>query len=184
MLSYTDLHVTSNFSFLRGASHPEELVQEAAALGHACIAITDHNTLAGVVRAHVEAKKTGIRLIIGCHLVLQDGPDLLAYPTDKEAYARLSTMLSEGNLRTEKGQCLLYKKDVYQYKKGMKFIVIPPYQLNDQFDFDTGFKNDLWEYSQHLGSNLYLAMTRSYQAYDDKNFIAWHNCLKIVKCHW
>ncbi|MCH5688336.1 hypothetical protein LWM68_31180 [Niabella sp. W65] len=66
----------------------------------------------------------------------------------------------------------------------MKFIVIPPYQLNDQFDFDTGFKNDLWEYSQHLGSNLYLAMTRSYQAYDDKNFIAWHNCLKIVKCHW
>lgn len=167
---YTDLQVTSNFSFLRGASHPEELVQEAAALGHSCIAITDHNTLAGIVRAHVEAKKAGIRLIIGCHLVLQDGPDLLAYPTDKESYARLSTMLSEGNLRTEKGQCLLYKKDVYQYRKGIKFIATPPYQLNEHFDFDTDFKDHLREYRQCLGSDLYLAMTRSYQAYDDKKF--------------
>ena len=140
ILPYTDLQVTSNFSFLRGASHPEELVQEAAALGHTCIAITDHNTLAGIVRAHVEAKKTGIRLIIGCHLVLQDGPDLLAYPTDKEAYARLSTMLSEGNLRTEKGQCLLHKKDVYKHSRGLKFIAIPPYQLNEHFDFDTILK--------------------------------------------
>lgn len=170
VLPYTDLQVTSNFSFLRGASPPEELVQEAATLGHTCIAITDHNTLAGIVRAHVEAKKTGIRLIIGCHLVLQDGPDLLAYPTDKEAYARLSTLLSEGNLRTEKGQCLLYKKDVYQYRKGIKFIVVPPYVLNEHFDFDTGFKNDLREYSHHLDGDLYLAMTRSYQAYDDKKF--------------
>ncbi len=170
MLSYTDLQVTSNFSFLRGASHPEELVQEAAALGHTCIAITDHNTLAGIVRAHVEAKKTGIRLIIGCHLVLQDGPDLLAYPTDKEAYARLSTMLSEGNLRTEKGQCLLYKKDVYRHSKGLKFIAVPPHQLNKHFDFDDDFKKHLREYSQSLGSDLYLAMTRSYQAYDDKKF--------------
>ncbi len=170
MLSYTDLQVTSNFSFLRGASHPEELVEEAVALGHSCIAITDHNTLAGIVRAHVAAKKTGIRLIIGCHLVLQDGPDLLAYPTDKAAYGRLSTMLSEGNLRTEKGQCLLYKKDVYKHCKGLKFIAVPPYMLNEHFDFDTSFKNDLREYSQYLGSHLYLAMTRSYQAYDDKKF--------------
>src|SRR6476660_256851 len=95
-MSYTELQVTTNFSFLRGGSHPDELVDHAAALGYKRIAITDHNTLAGVVRAHVAARKNsnGISLIIGCHLNLLDGPPLLAYPTDKAAYARLSGLLS------------------------------------------------------------------------------------------
>lgn len=80
---YAELQVTSNCSFLRGASHPEELVVTAAALGHKAIAITDRNTLAGVVRAHAAAEQTGIRLVVGVRLDLVDGPSLLCFPTDR-----------------------------------------------------------------------------------------------------
>ncbi len=76
-MKYTELEVTSNFSFLRGASHPEELVQQAANFGYNAIAITDRNTFAGIVRAHATAKKIGIKLIVGCRLELLDGPSLL-----------------------------------------------------------------------------------------------------------
>jgi error-prone DNA polymerase len=168
-MSYTELQVTSNFSFLRGGSHPHELVEQAAELGYTAIAITDHNTLAGIVRAHVAAAKSkGIRLIVGCRLELLDGPPLLAYPTDKEAYARLSGLLSKGNLRAEKGECHLYKADVYAHAQGMKFIAIPPFSLNDTFDLDESFKNSLREYRDNLGASLYLSMSRSYQANDGK----------------
>ena len=83
MSGYAELQVTSNFSFLRGASHPEELVAEAQALGHAAIAITDRNTLAGVVRAHRAAKELDMRLVVGCRLVLADGASaaVLSRPT-------------------------------------------------------------------------------------------------------
>jgi len=163
-----ELQITSNFSFLRGGSHPHELVEQAALLGYQQIAITDRNTLAGVVRAHVAAKKAGIRLIIGCHLELLDGPPLLAYPTDKEAYGRLSGLLSTGNQRTEKGQCHLYKNDVRQYAKGLKIIAIAPIHLNDNFDFETAFKMALKEYRDFFGTALYLGMNRSYQSNDNK----------------
>src|SRR5687768_364224 len=138
-MSYTELQVTTNFSFLRGASHPEELVEQAAALGYKEIVITDRNTFAGIVRGHVAAKKKGIRIIPGCRLDLSDGPSLLAYPTDTNAWSLLSTLLSIGNLRAEKGECHLYKADVYQHAKAVKFIVLPPGELNELFDFDASF---------------------------------------------
>ena len=106
---YTELQVTSNFSFLRGASHPEELVEQAAKLGYKKIAITDRNTFAGIVRAHVAAKKNSIKIIPGCRLDLIDGPSLLAYPTNADAYATLCELLTKGNLRAEKGKCHLFK---------------------------------------------------------------------------
>lgn len=167
-MRYTELQVTSNFSFLRGASHVEELVEQAAMLGYASIAITDRNSFAGIVRAHVAAKKAGIRLIIGCRIDLADGPGLLAFPTDKADYSSLCRLLSTGNLRTEKGECLLYKKDVYEYKRNLKFIVIPPASLNEQFDFDSSFENDLREYAGNFGSNLYIAASRRYDGHDSK----------------
>ncbi|MFP9118020.1 error-prone DNA polymerase [Flavobacterium sp. RNTU_13] len=167
-MSYTELQITSNFSFLRGGSHPEELIQQAAVLGYKAVALTDYNTLAGVVRAHVAAKKAGIRLIVGCRLELLDGPPLLAYPTDKEAYARLSGLLSLGNLRAEKGQCYLYKADVYKYAQGILFISVPPLSLNEAFDFHESYKTALTEYADKLGGALYLGMSRSYHANDNK----------------
>lgn len=108
---YCELQVTTNFSFLRGASHPEEIVQQAALLGYSAIAMTDRNTLAGIVGGHAAAKKAGIKFIPACRLDLHDGPSMLAFPTNINAYGRLSALLSLGNLRTEKGKCQLYKRD-------------------------------------------------------------------------
>ncbi len=167
-MSYTELQVTTNFSFLRGASHPEELVEQAAAYGYKAIAITDRNTFAGIVRGHTVAKKTGMRIIPACRLDLLDGPGLLAYPTDIDAYSQLSNLLTDGNLRTEKGQCHLYRADVYSHAKGSKFVVIPPGTLNEVFDFDDSFKKALREYRDALGEHLYIAASRSYGGNDAK----------------
>lgn len=167
-MHYTELQVTSNFSFLRGASHPEELVEQAAAYGYREIAITDHNTLAGIVRAHTAAKASGIRIIVGCQLNLLDGPSLLAYPTTKAAYSRLSALLTQGNLRAEKGDCHLYTTDVFAHREGMKFIVLPPAGLNIHFDYNDDFKAALGMYREALGKELYLAAKRSYQGDDLK----------------
>ena len=167
-MSYTELQVTTNFTFLRGASHPGELVEQAAALGYEKIAITDRNSLAGIVRAHVAAKKTGISIIPACRLDLMDGPGLLAYPTNKDAYAKLSNLLSTGNLRSEKGKCSLYREDIYPMGHGLKWIVIPPSGLNQQFEFDNSFKKMLTEYKEAFGKNLYLGATRYYNGNDGK----------------
>ncbi|HEV8507460.1 MAG TPA: error-prone DNA polymerase [Chitinophagaceae bacterium] len=167
-MGYAELQVTSNFSFLRGASHPEELVKQAAAYNYSAIAITDRNTLAGVVRAHVEAKAREIKFITACRLDLLDGASLLAYPTDKAAYGRLCSLLTKGNFRTEKGKCDLYKADVYEARKGIKFIVIPPSSINKDHDFDPAFKKDLGEYREVFGKDLYMAATQSYQGDDHK----------------
>lgn len=167
---YTELQVTTNFCFLRGASHPEELVQQAFDLGYKAIAITDRNTFAGIVRAHAEAKKIGIKLIVGCRLDLLDGPSLLAYPTDKAAYSRLSNLLTVGNLRAEKGECHLYKADVYQHCEGVKFIALPPDKLNDAFELDPLFETSLKEYKEVFRSDLYIAASRRYNG-DDSKFL-------------
>jgi len=169
-MAYVELQVTSNFSFLRGASHPEELVEHAATLGHRELAITDRNTLAGIVRAHAAGKKKGVRIIVGCRLDLMDGPSLLAYPMDKAAYSRLTNLLTLGNRRTEKGQCELYKQDVYEHAKGMKLIVVPPGSLNSHFDFGDSFKHALAEYCKQFNANLYIGASRLYNGSDAKYF--------------
>lgn len=167
-MAYTELQVTSNFSFLQGASHPEELVEEAARLGYTSIAVTDRNTLAGIVRAHAAAKKNGIRLIVGCRLDVQDGPSLLAFPTNQQAYAALSGLLTKGNLRTEKGKSVLYKTDLYQALTQHKLIVIPPHTLQNNWQLDQVFVAQLEEYQTHFGGHLYLAASRRYNGTDQK----------------
>ncbi|WP_029274552.1 error-prone DNA polymerase [Pedobacter borealis] len=167
-MSYTELQVTTNFSFLRGGSHPEEMVEQAVALGYTTVAITDHNTLAGIVRAHIAAKAAGIRIIVACRLDLVDGPSILAYPTDQQAYSNLSAILTQGNLRTEKGSCEIYKADVFRYCAGIKFITAPPGKLNNEFDFDPAFKSAIKEYKSVFGSNLYLGACFSYKGDDAK----------------
>jgi error-prone DNA polymerase len=167
-MSYSELQITTNFTFLRGGSHPEEIVMRALQLGYPAVAITDRNTLAGIVRAFTASKGKNIRVIPACRLDLLDGPSLLAYPTNKDAYSRLSGMLSEGNLRAEKGECHLYRRDVYRYAEGMKFIAVPPEGLDSFFEFDEGFANALKEYRLEFGNNLYLGAVRSYRANDSK----------------
>ncbi len=124
---YAELDVTTNFSFLRGGSHPEELVATAKLLGLGAIAVTDRNTLAGVVRGHLAAKEVGgIKFMVGVRLDLKDAPSLLAYPTDRAAYGRLCHLLTLGQRRTEKGDCILHLDDVAAHAEGLIFIALPP----------------------------------------------------------
>src|SRR5580704_6024611 len=116
-MEYTELQVTTNFSFLDGASHPEEFVEQAALYKYRSIAVTDKNSFAGIVRAHTIAKAKDIRLIPAACIELKNGFKVLAYPTNKYAYTKLSAMLTIGNLRTEKGKCELYQADVFEHIK-------------------------------------------------------------------
>ncbi|WP_439481244.1 error-prone DNA polymerase [Cyclobacterium plantarum] len=165
---YSELQVTSNFSFLRGGSHPEELVHRAIQLGYEALALTDRNTLAGIVRAHAAARESGLRFIPACRLDLLDGPSLLAYPKDRDAYGRLSSLLTLGNLRAEKGICHLYKADVYAHARGSVFIAVPPTSLNAHLDFEPDFYSSLEEYREALGDSLYLAVAFTYNGSDQK----------------
>jgi error-prone DNA polymerase len=123
---YAELQVSTNFSFLRGASHPDELVVTAAALGLRAIAVTDRNTLAGVVRAHDAAKKAGLRLVVGTRLDFSDGsPSVLCYPTDRAAYGRLARLLTLGKRRAAKDQCDLGWADLFEHGDGLVVAALP-----------------------------------------------------------
>ncbi|MFO0989725.1 MAG: error-prone DNA polymerase [Alphaproteobacteria bacterium] len=125
MTAYAELQVTTNFSFLRGGSHPEELVSRAAALGLSAIAVADRNTLAGVVRAHVQAKESGIKLLVGARLDLACGNSLLCFPIDRAAYGRLSRLLSLGRRRAPKGECELHLDDLEEFAEGQIAVALP-----------------------------------------------------------
>jgi error-prone DNA polymerase len=131
MSAYAEIAVTTNYSFLRGASHPGELMQRAADLHHAAIGITDRNTLAGVVRAYaalqvVEENKP--KLLVGARLVFVDGtPDILAYPIDRTAYSRLCRLLSAGKLRAPKGECHLALNDLLKWQEGLLLVLMAPH---------------------------------------------------------
>jgi error-prone DNA polymerase len=148
---YAELHVTSNFTFLTGASHPEELIEQAATIGHHAITITDVNSLAGIVRAHVGAKQHGIQFIVGCRLQLQHGRDvadcpmaepgangmddvsILVYPTNRATYGRLCRLLTLGKRCAPKGECHLTLHDLLDHHEGLLAIVIPPHNLDQSF---------------------------------------------------
>ncbi len=168
-MNYVELQVTTNFTFLQGASHPEELVNHAAELGYKEIGITDRNSFAGIVRAYAAARKNGnIRIIPGVRLDLINGPSLLTYPTNIHAYSRLSNLLTLGNSRAEKGKCFLYKEDIFSFAEGQKFIVVSPSSLNENFEFDDSFVQHVKEYREHLGSHLYISCSRRYCGDDGK----------------
>ncbi len=122
---YAELQVTTNYSFLRGASHVEELLAAAKALGLAAIGVTDRGTLAGIARAHARATEAGVRLVVGCRLDLRDGLPVLAYPTDRAAYSRLCRLLTLGKGRTGKGGCDLAWADLAAGGDGLVVVLLP-----------------------------------------------------------
>jgi error-prone DNA polymerase len=131
---YAEIGVTTNFSFLRGASHPQEYVHQAGEYGLSAIGIADRNTLAGVVRAYAELKNPELasqpKLLIGSRLVFIDGtPDILAYPRDRTAYGRLCRLLSKGKLAAEKGECHLRFEDLREFSQGLLLALMPPYRF-------------------------------------------------------
>lgn len=134
--AYAELAATSNYSFLMGASHPEELVGVAALLGYRAIAITDDCSLGGIVRAHVEAKEKGIRLIVGASLRFTDpeaaGLRVLVYPTDRAAYGRLCRLLTHGKRNAPKGGCRLTLHDLAEHAEGLVALAMPPETIGDE----------------------------------------------------
>jgi len=154
MTRYAELQATTNFSFLRGASHPYELVVGADALGLEAIGVCDRNSLAGVVRAwrqvqDQKAQGSTIRALTGCRLDFADGtPSLIVYPSDREAYGRLTRLLTVGQRRSEKGECELHWEDFLGHAEGQLVLVVPPDRLDPVFEGDLrrlrGELPDVW----------------------------------------
>src|SRR6185369_773519 len=131
MSAYAELAVTTNFSFLRGASKAEELVLRAKELGLVGLGIADRNSVAGVVRAHAMAKVIGFKIAVGARLVFSDGsPDILAYPQDRAAWGRLTHLLTVGKDRADKGDCILGLPDLLEDAEGLNLIVVLPERIN------------------------------------------------------
>ena len=134
-MTYAELQAVSNFSFLRGASHPGELVTAAKALGLAAIGVADHNTLSGVVRAWAKGREIGQRVLTGARLNFADStPSVLCYPVDREAWGRLTRLLTLGQRRAPKGECWLTRDDLLAYGEGQLILIVPPAQLDEAFE--------------------------------------------------
>ena len=109
----------TNFSFLEGASHADELVERAGALGYRALAVTDRNSLAGVVRAHIAAKEVGLQLVIGAEITPVDAPPVVLWATDRASYGRLCRLITRGRRRAPKGECELTLDDVAEFAEGL-----------------------------------------------------------------
>lgn len=132
---YAELHCRTNYSFLEGASHPDELVARAAELGLKALAITDRHSLAGVVRAHVAAKEAGLKLLVGAEIQPQEHSVAVLLATDRAAYGRLCRMLTVGRQQAPKGECLLRFADVETYAEGLlACVLLDPTRLDQQAD--------------------------------------------------
>ncbi len=132
---YAEIGITTNFSFLRGGSQPQEYVQQASELLLPAIGIADRNTLAGVVRAYKELENPEVtckpKLLIGSRLVFMDGtPDILVYPRDRAAYGRLCQLLTRGKLVAGKGECHLTFDDLLDFSEGQMLVVTLPHRFD------------------------------------------------------
>ncbi len=154
---YAELRCKSNFSFLRGASHPEELVEQAAALGYSAIALTDLNSLAGVVRMHCAAKEFGLKLIVGAEITPVDAPPILLYAMDRAGYGRLSRLITQGRLRAVKGECTLTFEDIAENAEGLIGAVVADAPANCRLPIANGQWRRRESYPDVFGDCLYVA---------------------------
>ena len=164
MSLYAELEVTTNFSFLRSASHPAEMAKTAAALGLSAVAVADRNTLAGVVRAHQAANQAGIKLVVGARLDLQDAPSMLCFPTDRTAYGRLSRLITLGRRRAPKGECEIYLEDVFAHSGGQVFVSLPP--PDQETGPDDTYTAHLHRLREVFGRDVWLAARCRYHGDD------------------
>jgi error-prone DNA polymerase len=168
---YVELEVTSNYGFLRAASHPEELATAAAEAGYEAIGIAERNSLAGVVRMHVAAKAAGLRLAVGARLVPRDGPQMLCYPRDRAAYARLCRLLTLGKRRARKGDCELYLEDIEAAGEGQSFVLLPSAALHGS-PFAAGLRAALMRFATVFPSQVWLAARALYRGDDRRRLDA------------
>jgi error-prone DNA polymerase len=170
-IPYAEIGITTNFSFLRGGSHPQDYVHQAGALKLAAIGIADHNTLAGIVRAYSELDNPDLqhkpKLLIGARLVFIDGtPDILVYPRDRAAYGRLCQLLTRGKRDAEKGECHLKLGDLLDFAEGQLLVLSLPHR----FDPDGALKL-LKQLRESRAEGVWLAASLLYRG-DDRRRLA------------
>lgn len=164
MTRYAEFSCMSNFSFLRGASHPDELVCQAALLGYEALAVTDINTLSGVVRAHGAARKSGFHFVVGSRLQFSDGtPDIACYPSDRAAYGRLCKLLTRGKRRALKGDCDITIKDTLEFGEGQLFALI------HENPHDPKIGDTLGAFHAAFPGNVWLAAARRFRDDDRRS---------------
>lgn len=162
---YAELQCRSNFSFLEGASHPDELVQRAAELGYQALAITDRNSLAGMVRAHVAARQAGLKLVVGAEITPTDAPPILLYPINRRGYGQLCRLITVGRTRAEKGSCELTFNDVAQHAEGLVGCVpLSPRPTEHHVEI---LEDELFRYRDLFGDACYGLVTRHLHDCDD-----------------
>ena len=174
--AYAEIGITTNFSFLRGGSHPQDYVHRASELRLPVIGIADHNTLAGVVRAYKELGNPEVnykpKLLIGSRLVfMDDTPDILVYPANREAYGRLCRLLTRGKRGddTEKGECHLKLDDLLEFAEGQLLVLTPPHR----FEATKALK--VLDQLQHSRADgVWLAASLLYRGDDRRRLVRLH----------
>ncbi|MCS3739687.1 MULTISPECIES: error-prone DNA polymerase [unclassified Rhizobium] len=193
MSAFFEIGARSNFSFLEGASKPEEMIVQAAVLKLGGLGIADRNSVAGVVRAHAQAEairkkfermRAGlleerekkdiipdpIRFQPGARLVFTDGtPDILAYPRNRRGWAHLCRLLSNGNLRAEKGKCILSEEDLMEWGDGMMLAIIPHPSIADDNNH-AAFEACLERFRRRFRKNIHMALAPAYDGRDKRMF--------------
>jgi error-prone DNA polymerase len=151
---YAELHCLSNFSFLRGASHPEELVERAQAQGYAALALTDECSVAGVVRGHLAAKEAGLKFIVGSEFTLTDGLKLVLYATDRASYGDLAQLITRGRRNATKGSYALTRDDVAQLAPHCPALWIPSAPETDRAAADARWFADVFSGRAWIAAEL------------------------------
>ncbi len=162
---YAELHCRTNFTFLEGASHADELVARAVELGYSALAITDRNSLAGIVRAYAAARESGLKLLYGAEVTPSDGLPVVLLATDRAAYGRLSRLLTLGRRRTTKGECELTVADIGAHQAGLVAGIVPGQDL-DSVEPDRQRKAAIRGYRDIFGDRSYLLAELHYGTAD------------------
>ncbi|CCE04801.1 Error-prone DNA polymerase [Bradyrhizobium sp. STM 3843] len=175
-IDYAEIGITTNFSFLRGGSHPQDYVQQAAIYGLKAIGIADHNTLAGIVRAYSELDNDKLpyrpKLLYGACIVFTCGtPDILVYPRDRAAYGRLCQLLTRGKRgddsdKVEKGACYLTFQDLLDFAEGQLLVLMPPHRFEE-----AGLRTILARLRESQAEGVWLAASLLYRG-DDRRRLA------------
>src|ERR1700736_915055 len=174
--AYAEIGITTNFSFLRGGSHPQDYVHQASKLRLPVIGIADHNTLAGVVRAYKELGNPEVKykpkLLIGSRLVFMDGtPDILVYPRDRAAYGRLCQLLTRGKRGddTDKGECHLKLDDLLEFAEGQLLVLALPHRFGEGKALEV-----LDRLRQSRADGVWLAASLLYRGEDKRRLVRPH----------
>lgn len=187
-MGYAELHCRTNYSFLEGASHADELVTAAKAQGYTALAVTDRNSLAGIVRAHVAAKEAGLKLLIGAEIVPEDGTAAVLLATDRAAYGRLSQLITVGRRRAPKGECRLKVSDIAEHSEGLLCCVPLSTESHQRFTgtFQPGgaaevSEAQLRQYQSIFGDRCYALAELHRGPNDDAKLIRWLALCELIQ---